>query len=84
MVDAIDALMDPGCFGEDDLVFRGWRNTEMVEGCLLGQFLTWIRNRCRQRLGARVPKAHPDERQTGGQVSIFAVDDAANGVHVGY
>ena len=84
MVDKIDAFIDRGCFGEGDSVIRGCRNSEIDARCLLGEFTTCVRNRYRQRFGVGMPAAHPDERQTGDGVSIFAVADAANRFHVGH
>ncbi len=46
--------------------------------------LVRIRNRRRLRLSAGAPRARPNAGQTCDGVPIFAVVDAANGLHVGY
>ena len=84
MVDTIATFMDRVCFQDDVLVIRHWRNFEMAVGYLPGECLTCVRNRCRQRFGVGVPKAHPDEDQPVDYVALLTVVTAVNGLHVGY
>jgi hypothetical protein len=83
IVDAIGVSMDLGCSGSGALVVRVGYDFELVEKLWPGRYPVWIRNRRWSPFGAGVPRSRPHERQACGEVSVFAVVDAANRFHIG-
>jgi hypothetical protein len=84
LVVAIGGFMDPGCFGSTDLVLKNyWDSQEVIVKHWFSWFPVRIRNRHRVALDAELPKAHPNQHQPGGGVSVLTVVDAKDGFHVG-